>query len=126
MDETQESVSALLSEFGTRLNEVEEKQRLIKDRVLLIGENLVSTKEQYEKELGDFRKQISDITSDLKSIKQLNKRIVEELENYARKTEVEIIERQIRMFQPLEFARIQDLKNIVQKEIHNQVNKTKI
>ena len=117
MDETQESVSALLSEFGTRLNEVEEKQRLIKDRVLLIGENLVSTKEQYEKELGDFRKQISDITMDLKSMKQLNKRIVEELENYARKTEVEIVERQIRMFQPLEFARIQDIKNIVQKEL---------
>lgn len=119
MDESQESVSALLSEFGTRLNEVEEKQRLIKDRVLLIGENLISTKEQYEKELGDFRKQISDITSDLKSIKQLNKRIVNELEDYARKTEVEIVERQIRMFQPLEFARIQDIKNLVQKELNN-------
>jgi hypothetical protein len=119
MDESQESVSALLSEFGTRLNEVEEKQRLIKDRVLLIGENLISTKEQYEKELGEFRKQISDITSDLKSIKQLNKRIVDELENYARKTEVEIVERQIKMFQPLEFARIQDIKNLVQKELNN-------
>jgi len=119
MDESQESISALLSEFGTRLNEVEEKQRLIKDRVLLIGENLVSTKEQYEKELGNFRKQISEITADLKGIKQLNKRIVNELENYARKTEVEVVERQIRMFQPLEFARIQDVQRIVQKEVNN-------
>jgi 4-diphosphocytidyl-2C-methyl-D-erythritol kinase len=119
MDESQESISALLSEFGTRLNEVEEKQRLIKDRVLLIGENLVSTKEQYEKELGNFRKQISEITTDLKGIKQLNKRIVNELENYARKTEVEVVERQIRMFQPLEFARIQDVQRIVQKEMNN-------
>jgi hypothetical protein len=117
MDESQESVSALLSEFGTRLNEVEEKQRLIKDRVLLIGENLVSTKEQYEKELGEFKKQISDLTAEIKSIKQLNKRIIEELENFARKTEVAIVERQIRMFQPLEFARIQDIKKIVQKEL---------
>lgn len=119
MDESQESISALLSEFGTRLNEVEEKQRLIKDRVLLIGENLVSTKEQYEKELGNFRKQISEITTDLKGIKQLNKRIVNELENYARITEVEVVERQIRMFQPLEFARIQDVQRIVQKEVNN-------
>ena len=37
---------ALLLEFGTRLNEIEEKQRLIRDRVLLIGENLISTKEE--------------------------------------------------------------------------------
>jgi len=119
MDDPQEPVSALLSEFGTRLNEVEEKQRLIKDRVLLIGENLVSTKEEYDKNFADFRKQINEISSDLKGIKQLNKRIIEELENYARKTEVEVIERQIRMFQPLDFARVKDVRNIIQKEMIN-------
>jgi hypothetical protein len=46
----QDPTTALLSEFGTRLNEVEEKQRLIKDRILLVGENLISTKERIEKQ----------------------------------------------------------------------------
>lgn len=119
MPEQLPDFTPLLSEFNTKLRDLEEKQRLLKDRVLLIGENLVSTKEQYEKELGNFRKQISEITADLKGIKQLNKRIVNELENYARKTEVEVVERQIRMFQPLEFARIQDVQRIVQKEVNN-------
>jgi hypothetical protein len=117
MEEQQEPISALLSEFGTRMNEVEEKQRLVKDRILLIGENLVSTKESYDKQILEFKKQINDINQEIKTIKQLNKRIVEEIENYARKSEVEILERQFRIFSPIEYARIKDVKRIVQEEL---------
>ena len=57
----QDPVAGLLSEFGTRLNELEEKQRLLKDRTLLIGENLISTKEDFEKDIFDLKKQINNI-----------------------------------------------------------------
>ena len=46
----QNPVNELLAEFGTRLNEVEEKQRLLRDRALLIGENLILIKEEFEKQ----------------------------------------------------------------------------
>ena len=52
----QDPINALLSEFSTRLNEVEEKQRLIKDRALLIGKNLISTKEEDDKEFSNIKK----------------------------------------------------------------------
>lgn len=117
MEEQQEPISALLSEFGTRLNEIEEKQRLVKDRILLIGENLVSTKEEYDKQILEFKRQINEMGLEIKSIKQLNKRIVSELDNFARKTELEILNRQAKIFQPLEFARIKDVRNIVQEEL---------
>ena len=44
-EQVQNPINSLLAEFGTRLNEIEEKQRLVRDRALLIGENLISTKE---------------------------------------------------------------------------------
>ena len=53
----QDPIGALLSEFSTRLNEIEEKQRLIKDRILLVGENLISTKEDYSKQEFEVKKQ---------------------------------------------------------------------
>lgn len=117
VEEQQEPISALLAEFSTRLNEIEEKQRLVKDRMLLIGENLVSTKEEYDKQILEFKRQINEMSLDIKSIKQLNKRIISELENFARKTELEILGRQMKMFQPLEFARIKDVRKIVQEEL---------
>ncbi len=113
----QSPVNELLAEFSTRLNEVEEKQRLIKDRTLLIGKNLISTKEDYEKESLENKRKISELEYELKTIKQLNKRIIEELGNLARKNEVETIQRQIKMFEPLEFARIQDIKEIIRQEL---------
>lgn len=120
----QDPINALLSEFGTRLNETEEKQRLIKDRILLIGENLISTKEDSLKQDSEIKKQIKQINSEVDSLKQLITRIINEMPNFARKIELEILERQMKMFQPLEFARIQDVKKIVQDEIKklNQKN----
>ena len=120
MDEQQteqDPVNFILSEFGTKINEIEEKQRLIKDRVLLIGENLISTKEEFEKQDSEFKKKLKEIESEIKTIKQTTRRIIDEISNYARKNEIEILNKQMKMFQPLEFARIQDIKKIVQEEI---------
>lgn len=113
----QDPINALLSEFGTRLNEIEEKQRLIKDRILLIGENLISTKEDSLKQESEIKKQLKQINSEINLLKQLITRVINETPNFARKTELEILERQTKMFQPLELARIQDVKKIVQDEI---------
>jgi hypothetical protein len=113
----QDPISALLSEFGTRLNEVEEKQRLVKDRILLIGENLINTKEEYDKDIEELRIQINQINEEIKDIKRLNRRIVNELGNFARKTEVKVLDRQMKMFQPLDVARISDVKTIVKEEL---------
>ena len=121
----QDPTTALLSEFGTRLTEIEEKQRLIKDRLLLIGENLISTKEDIEKQNLEFKKHIKQIEFEMKSLKQISKRIVEELGNFARKPELEILSRQAKMFQPLEFARIQDVESIVKEEITKQLKSKK-
>ena len=116
----QDPTTALLSEFGTRLNEVEEKQRLNKDRILLIGENLISTKEDIEKQSSEVKKEISQMSFELKTIKQLTKRIVNELQNFARKSEVEILERQSKIFEPLEFARYKDIEKLIKQEIKKQ------
>jgi hypothetical protein len=112
-----EPVSALLSEFGTRLNEIEEKQRLLKDRMLLIGGNLVSTKEDYNRELTDIKTQISQINEEIKEIKRLNRRIINEINNFARKAEVTALERQMKMFEPLQTARISDVNQMIKEEL---------
>ena len=113
----QDPISNLLAEFSTRLNEVEEKQRLIKDRALLIGKNLISTKEDYEKEFSELRKKSAETEEEIRLIKQLNHRIIQEIGNLARKTEVEALKKQMQMFQPLDIARIQDVKDIVKQEM---------
>jgi hypothetical protein len=112
----QNPVNTLLTEFSTRLNEIEEKQRLIKDRVLLVGENLISTKEELDEETTNFRTQIKQIDFELKSLKRLVERITTELAGFARKSELAILDRQIKMFKPLKPVRVEDVKRIIREE----------
>jgi len=115
--QSQNPLEAFVTEFGTRINEIEEKQRLLKDRLLLVGENLISTKEEQESENIDFKKQLKQIETEIQTLKHLNKRIIYELQNLARKSELEILDRQFKIFSPLEFARIKDVREIVREEI---------
>ena len=120
----EDPLNALLAEFNTRLNELEEKQRLIKDRTLLIGENLISTKEEFSKQSSDTNNQLKQIRYELDSLKKIITRILEETDEFARKSELEILQRQAKIFQPLEFARIQDVEKIVEEKI-NKLNRSK-
>jgi len=116
-------ISSIISEFGIRMNEIEEKQRLLKDRVLLIGNNLVGAKEEYDKQFLDVKKQIKNLEQEIKTIKQLNERIINEIGNFARKSELEIVKRQFKIFEPLEFARIKDVKQIIKDELSKSKQK---
>jgi len=122
-EESSNPFNAILTEFGIRLNELEEKQRLLKDRILLVGNNLISTKEGYEKQFLEIKKQLKQLDSEIKSIKQLNERITNEMMNFARKPELDILKRQFKMFEPLEFARIKDVRDIVKEELNIKKSK---
>ena len=106
----------LLSEFNTRLRDIEERQRLLKDRVLLIGENLVESREEIEKGITELKIQTQGISEDILKIKETLQRLSEELENKARRVELEILRKQFKMFEPLELARLEDVKKMLNEK----------
>ena len=116
MHETQEDfVTPLLSEFDTKLRDLEEKHTLLKERVLLIGQNLIETKEIIESSLIELKASSENLNLEISRIKGAIMRIGEELEKRARKNELELISKQLKMFSPLEFARMEDIKHLIKK-----------
>jgi hypothetical protein len=110
-----ENFNSYLNDLGIKISELEEKERLLKDRLLLVGNNLISTKEDNQKQFLEFKKQFKDFEIELKELKQLNQRILSEMGNFARKNELEIVKRQMKMFEPLEYVRLSDLDNILKE-----------
>ena len=113
-----------LTDIAIRLNEIEEKQRLIKDRAILIGENLISTKEEMLKNEIETRKQLKQISEEIKLLKNTLNRLIEEISNFARKSELEIIERQIKIFEPLKIARLEDVETMINKKLNIKTMKS--
>ena len=110
----------LLSDINVKLRDIEEKQNLIKDRVLLIGENLISEKEENSKEILELKTKNFHIEEDIKKIKLAIERVLEDSDNFVRKTEFQILQRQFEMFQPLELARMSDVKALIKEALKNR------
>lgn len=112
-----QQVQFLLSDFSTRLRDLDERNRLIKERLLLIGQNLISTKEELEAELKIIKKENSEITKDVKELKKSSKMIMEEMGNFAKREEVLFVERMLKDFQPLEFMRRKDVEELIDEKL---------
>ncbi len=92
-------------EFGgihTRIRDLEEKQRILKDRVLLIGQNLIEMKEKNTEDLLEIKKEIEIMKQSLERLQSFLETASAEFSKFARKEDLNILVKQARMFQPLE------------------------
>lgn len=95
-----------------KLKDLEEKQRIIKDRLLLIGQNLIETKDKNAQKILDIKKDIETLKQNMVRIKSFLETVSSEFSKFAKKEDLEILAKQAKMFQPLEFVRKSDLEKL--------------
>lgn len=95
---------------NTKLRDLEEKQRMLKDRLLLIGQNLVETKEKNTRDVLEIKKDIEIIKRDMERLVSFLETASAEFSKFARKEDLEILSKQAKMFRPLEVLRKKSLK----------------
>ena len=100
------------TEISSKIRDLEDKQRIIKDRVLLIGQNLIEFKEEFHGVLLTIKKEIELLKRDTERLKSFFESASAEFSKFAKKEELEILSKQAKMFQPLEFATRKDLENL--------------
>ena len=112
MEEQADYIGQILGDFNTKIRDMEERQRLTKDRLLLIGQNLVEIKEKNIQTTLDLRRDVEILKTDMKKLKDFVESVSGELSKFARREDLEILTKQAKMFQPLEFVRKSDLHKI--------------
>lgn len=101
---------------NTKIRDIEETQRILKDRVLLLGQNLIEIRERTNNELLEIKKDLEMIKQDTKRMKKFLEVASGEFSKFAKKEELEILMKQAKMFQPLDFVRKSELKKFNQNE----------
>ena len=115
-------IQFLLSDFNTRLKDIEERNKAVRERVLLLGKNLINSKERNDQDLEDLKKQSAQDKKDIEKLKSLMKNILKEIDKYVRKDEIIVIERMLKDFQPLEFMREKDVVELINEKIKTNKN----
>ena len=85
-----------------KIRDLEEKQRILKDRVLLIGQNLIEMREKNAEDLLKIKKEIEIMKQNLERLHSFLETASAEFSKFARKEDLDILAKQARMFQPLE------------------------
>ena len=83
-----------------KLKDLEEKQKILKERILLIGENLIDVKEKNDERFLEIKKEIEEIKQKIDRISSFIETVSGEFTKFARKDDVDILAKQMRLFQP--------------------------
>ena len=105
MDEEPDYVGQEITYINTKLRELEERQRLLKDRLLLIGKNLIEMREKNHGDMLEMKKDMEMIKQNLERLRSFLETASSEFSNFARKEDLEILSRQAKMFQPLDLLK---------------------
>lgn len=110
-----------VADVSTKVRDLEEKARLLKDRVVLIGQNLIESKESLGESVQDLKTNLEALKADVGKVKEKIQLILEEMDSFPRREEVALLKKQFKMFEPLQFARIEDVESIVQEKMNAMV-----
>ena len=102
----------ILGDVNAKIRDIGEKQRILKDRLLLIGENLVEIKEKTNQKILELKKDIEIIKQNMERFSIFLETISGEFSKFAKKEDLEILTKQAKMFQPIEFVRKSDLESL--------------
>jgi predicted RNase H-like nuclease (RuvC/YqgF family) len=115
----QESAQPFVSEINTRLRDIDERNKLIRERVLLLGKNLISSRQDLEKELKEIKEENKELKKEIDKIKKISSALSSEFAKFAKREELYLIERMLRDFQPMEFMRKKDVEELINETIHH-------
>lgn len=86
------------SEINTRIRDLEEKQRLLRDKMILISESFVKERDKNFSELQDMKKMVTKLKEDNDRMKEVLFKIGEGIDKSARREELMILQRQFDLF----------------------------
>lgn len=119
---TDAQIKFLLSDFNTRLKDIDERNKLIRERVLLLGKNLIASRQESDNEIKTLKQENEIIKQDLEKLNRISRSLLSEFNRFVKREELSLIERMLKDFQPLEFVRRKDVEEMINKEINNIKN----
>lgn len=102
MAQEEDYQNTLYWELNSKIRNIEERQRILKDKIVLIGQNLIETKEETNNKIIELKKDIQGLKENIEKVTSFLETASEDMKKFAKKEDVEILAKQAKMFEPLE------------------------
>ena len=94
-----------LTEINARIRNLEEKQRTLKDRLLLIGQNLIEIRKENNQNTLEIKKDIETTKQNMERVRSFLETASSEFTKFAKKEDLEILSKQAKMLKTLKLIK---------------------
>ena len=106
----------LTNELHNRVRLLEGRYNATRDRMFLINDTLITHFKNIREELDSLDEEIKDVKGNIEALKQTSANLLKELDLFARKENVKVLEKYINMWNPLNFVTEQEVIELIEKK----------
>lgn len=99
-EETNPYAGQFMGDMNAKVRDLEEKQKILRDRLILIGQNLIEMKDRTNEKTLEIKKDIEILKNNMERMISFLESASTEFSKFAKKEDVEILYKQAKMFKP--------------------------
>lgn len=111
--QTEESFSSY--DIISRLRTLESRQDDLREKLLVINQNMIESYKTLVLETKTLSTELKDIKKTVQELQDALKKIVSELDEFAKKDNIKILEKYINFFNPMNFVTQDELSSLLKK-----------
>lgn len=109
-----------------RIRILESRYGIMRDRIFLINQNMIQEYRKLNKEIKLIDSEVKSVKQDLNEIKNILRNVVNEMQSFARKENVKVLEKYINFWNPLNFVTEKEVIEIMNRGEKNSPEETAI
>lgn len=105
-------------DIGRRLRTLEERYSNLQTKTQITEQNMISRHKQTTTEIKSINTELNEIKKEIIEIKDKILLIIKEIQGYAKKEELKVLERYIHFWEPLNFVTRNEVKEIINETLN--------
>jgi len=117
-----QDLAFVLNDLNARIRVLENKYSLFGERLLVINQNMIEEYKKLMRNIKTTEEDIKEVKKDLFNVKEIVSGLTKELTLFARKDSLQVLEKYINLWNPMNFVTEKDVINLI-KRSENTVSK---
>lgn len=102
-------------DVNARIRIIENKYNLLGERILIMNKNMIEEYKKLIKHVRAIDSELKELKHDIFVLRDAVKRISEELDGFAKKQDLKVVEKYINLWNPVNFVTEEEVKKIIKR-----------
>ena len=120
-----QDASYIIADLNNRVRVLESKYSLLGERLLLVNQNMIEEYKKLLREISAMNAEMGDLRAELAEMGSGMRKVVGELDLFARKESVKVLDKYLKLWSPLNTVSEDQVERIVEEKIKKEMAKHK-